>query len=206
MSIRTRILGLTTAVALVAGASLAAAAPAIADTPKIKGTTTITFDSDVMGLLTHLGASISAGEGAKAKGSRLIFPVTGAEDYFVSHQGQLQITTSASTTTVDNPVIEWFAWPLYPATLQAVHPLFGSLSLFTVSDLTIGKAKVKVNKKKRTRTSTQVIKSVLTVNAGQAGVLNGVLGTTLISDGQVFGKTQTKVVTVAKCQNKKCTK
>ena len=207
MSIRTKILGLTTAVALVAGASLAAAAPATAATPKVKGSTTITLDAAVAGLLASLGASLNATEGAKVKKGKLVFPVTGAGDGYISHKGQLQIITSNGTTGADNPMIEWPTdQPLETAILELEHPLLGPVALFTLSDIKAGKAKVKVNKKKKTRTSTQIIKATVTVDAGQAALLNGLLNTTLISDGQVFGKTMTKVVTVSKCQDKKCTK
>ncbi len=207
MSIRTKILGLTTAVALVAGASLAAAAPATAATPKVKGSTTITLDATVAGLLASLGASLGAGEGAKVKNGKLVFPVDGAGDGFISHKGQLQITTGTGTTVANNPLVGWPTdQPLVNATMVVDVPGIGETSLFTLSDIKAGKAKVKVNKKKKTRTSTQIIRATLTVDAAQAGLLSLVLGTDLITDGTVIGKTSTKVVTVAKCQNKKCTK
>lgn len=207
MSIRTKLLGLTTAVALVAGASLAAAAPAAAAEPKIKGSTTIVLDATVVGLLTQLGASIGAGEGAKAKGNKLIFPVDGAGDGYISHKGQLQITTATGGALGNNPMVEWPTdQPLETAIMEVDVPGIGVTSLFTLSDIKASKAKVKVNKKKKIRTSTQIIRATLTVDAGQAGLLNLVLGTDLITAGMPLGKTTTKVVTIAKCANKKCTK
>lgn len=207
MSIRTKLLGLTTAVALVAGASLAAAAPAAAAEPKVKGSTTITLDATVAGLLTSLGASLNATDGAKVKKGKLVFPVTGAGDGFISHKGQLQVITGSGVTPANNPLVGWPTdQPLITATMVVDVPGIGETSLFTLSDIKAGKAKVKVNKKKKTRTSTQIIRATLTVDAAQAGLLNLVLGTDLIADGTVLGKTSTKVVTIAKCANKKCTK
>lgn len=211
MSIRTKLLGLTTAVALVAGASLAAAAPATADdhaaAPKVKGSTTIVLDATVAGLLTSLGASLNATEGAKVKKGKLVFPVTGAGDGYISHKGQLQVITGSGVTPANNPLVGWPTdQPLITATMTVDVPGIGETSLFTLSDIKASKAKVKVNKKKKTRTSTQIIRATLTVDAAQAGLLNLVLGTDLIADGTVLGKTTTKVVTIAKCANKKCTK
>jgi hypothetical protein len=206
MRIRTKVLGLVTAVALVAGGSLAAAAPASANA-KVSGSTTIAIDSAVAQALSGLGVALNATEGGKVKKGKLVFPVTGVGDGFISHKGQLQITKDGGLVAAgNNPMIEYPTdQPLTSAIIEVDVPGIGATGLFTVTGIK-AKEKVKKNVKKKVRVTTGSITGTLTVDAAQAGLINALLGTTLLTDGMKLGTTKTIVKATAKCKNKKCTK
>ena len=209
MKMHKRLVGVIATVALVAGGSLAAAVPAQADgNVKVRGKTQITLDSSVAQALAGLGVSIVATEGGKVKKGSLIFPVTGSGDGYIEHKGQLQITKDGGLVAAgNNPLIGYPTdQPLTTADISVDVPGIGVTSLFTVTNIKASKPKVKVNKKKKTRTTVTTIRGTLTVSAGQAGLINTLLGTQLLTADMDLGKTKTVVQSIAKCKNKKCTK
>lgn len=209
MKMHKRLVGVIATVALVAGGSLAAAMPAQADGhTKTKGNTQITLDATVAGALSGLGVAIVATEGGKVKKGSLIFPVTETGDGYIAHKGQLQITKDGGLVAAgNNPMIGYPTdQPLTTADISVDVPGIGVTSLFTVTNIKASKPKVKVNKKKKTRTTVTIIRGTLTVNAGQAGLINTLLGTQLLTADMELGKTKTVVQSIAKCKNKKCTK
>jgi hypothetical protein len=207
MSIRAKVVSIIAAASLVAGAGLAVAAPAQANT-KAKGNTKITIDAPIVAALASAGVSINAADGGKMKGRTLTFPVTRIGDGFVAHKGQLQFVRDGAVFAAgNNPLLGYPTdVPLTTATITVDVPGLGATSLFTVVNVKAAKPKVKVDKKKKTRTTISIIRGNLTVDAGQAGLINLLVGSDLLQANTPLGKTVTKIVTVAKCKNKKCTR
>ena len=207
MNIRTKAVSIIAAAALTVGASMAVAAPAQAKS-KVKGNTKITVDAAVVGALASVGVQIKAGEGGKSKGRTLTFPISGAGDGFIAHRGQLQIITDGAVTAAGNePKIQYPTdVPLTTATIVVDVPGIGATSLFTIVNIKSSKPKVRIDKAKKTRTTIIVIRGSLTVDAGQAGLINLLVGSDLLQADAALGKTVTKTVTTAKCKNKACTR
>lgn len=207
MSIRAKVVSIVAAASLVAGAGLAVAAPAQANT-KVQGNTKITIDAPIVAALASAGVSINAANGGRMKGRTLTFPVTRAGDGFIAHRGQLQFVRDGAVFAAgNNPMIEYPTdAPLTTAIIEVDVPGIGETSLFTVVNVKAAKPKVKIDKKKKERRTTTVIRGNLTVDAAQAGLINLLVGSDLLQANTPLGKTVTTVVTVAKCKNKACTR
>jgi hypothetical protein len=207
MSIRAKVISIVAAASLVAGAGLTVATPAQAKN-HIKGNTKLSIDAPIISALASVGVSISTADGGSMKGRTLTFPITSVGDGFVGHRGQLQfIRDGAVFSTGANPLLKYTASGIVRSAIIEVYvPDLGATSLFTVVNFKAGKPKVKIDKKKKQRRTTTVIRGNLTVDAGQAGLINLLVGSDLLQADTPLGKTVTKIVNVAKCKNKACTR
>jgi hypothetical protein len=111
MNFGKKLVSVAAGVALVAGAGLAASAPAQAKPlPKTGGKTIIDFKPEIVGALVGAGISITAGSPATlATTPKVIlgFPVTGASGNGITHSGSVTFASTANPAGIkgDNPVI-----------------------------------------------------------------------------------------------------
>lgn len=204
-----KLVSLAAATALVAGVGLAAAAPASAKAGKVGGSTTIAVSAATATQFQNAMVTLAITNGGKVAGRNLQFNVTSIGDGFVQHSGTLSfIKDGASVLDVSNPILGWPTdQPLSTATLAVTTPLGPDpVPVFNVKNFK-SNTKVKVNKKKKTRTSTTIYRGNVHLSTIPvvADYLNGTLGTSFAPDAN-FGTIQTRVVVTAKCKNKACTR
>jgi len=191
MSIRAKVVSIIAAASLVAGAGLAVAAPAQANT-KAKGNTVITLDKKVAGALKKAGVTIRVTKPGSAKGAKLTFPVTGVGTGTITHSGELQFVKGGQVAVaVSNPEVKVNADNPTTAGIYVTHPLLGQILLFEVVNL---KAKGPSTKGKNV-TIVYTGRLNLTKDEFIVNAVNGLLGAPLLTPGMRMGSVKSTVIT-----------
>lgn len=135
MKLAKKLVSVAAAAALVAGAGMAASAPASAKLDKKASSTSITLDKTILGVLSQQGITISAVAPAKwnAKKGQITFPVTGVTAEGITHSGGLTFTKDGNPLSVTNPVIQT---PVGATSfnVQVTTAGLGDISLLTLRD------------------------------------------------------------------------
>lgn len=107
MNFAKKLVSVAAGLALVAGAGLAASAPAQGKVNKKNSATIISFKKDIVSALATQGIQISAQAPATfdPKKAQIRFPVTKVAAEGISHSGGLTFTKDGTATTVTNPFI-----------------------------------------------------------------------------------------------------
>ncbi len=191
MSIRAKVVGIVAAASLVAGAGLAVATPAQANT-KAKGSTVITLEKKVAGALKKAGVTIKVTKPGRAKGAKLTFPVTGVGTGTITHGGELQfIKDGQVAVAVSNPEVRVNADNPTTAGIFVTHPLLGPILLFEVTGLkATGPTEKGRNVRMRYTGRVNLTKDEFIVTA-----VNGLLGAPLLKPGMRMGSVKSTVIT-----------
>ena len=206
MNFGKKLVSVAAGVALVAGAGLAASAPAQAKPlPKTTGKTIIDFKPEVAAALLGAGIGITPGAPATFVTTPKImlgFPVTGATGNGITHSGSVTFTSKANPTGVTgtNPVI----------TLNDDNTATITVSVGgnPVDLLTIKHEKPKYTAWKIDKSHSKwIVKRTLDLRgavhlaAGMDGLLNQVLGVTVFTPDLGLGAANTKVTEVKTCKS-----
>lgn len=179
MNLGKKIISVAAGVALVAGAGLAAAAPATAKT-RTTGTTLISLKADVAPLF----AGVVAVAPAKKDGPRITFPVTKVVGNGVEHKGALQV----GALEVSDPIILIGENNTASVTVN-VASLQTRVELFTLKNFKPGKPS------KKGKTTTTVWRGFvhLTSNPVVVGALNQAAGAEVFSADMGLGGIRTTI-------------
>jgi hypothetical protein len=204
------ILGIATAAALAAGSSLGVASPATAST-KASGSMTYTMTKVAADELRPAGVTIAFGEGGKG------LAVTGLDvvsnEFYgdiirVKLSGQVVFSKGGASYSASGFQAEWFDE-------EQIDEDYGVLtdakdrSPFTLRPFD-RKVNVKVNKAKKTRTTTRTVKAYLNLSPDptrtNAARLNRALKTQVFFPGMLLGTVTFVVASTARCKNSACTR
>ena len=211
MKLGTKIVSVAAGVALVAGAGLAATAPATAapskPLPKTSGKTIIDFKPEIAAALVGAGIGIRATAPATFVTSPKVmlgFPVTGATGNGITHSGAVTFYSAANPTGVtgENPII----------TLNDDKTATITLSVGgnPVPLLVVKHEKVKYSQWKIDKSHSKwIVKRTvdlrgavhLTSSQPIIDLLNGALGTTAFTADLGLGASNTKVTEVKTCKS-----
>jgi hypothetical protein len=226
MNLGKKLVSVAAGVALVAGAGLAASAPASAAAkPAFKGATGIAVPMALIGAASAAGVTIAPIAPARAQATtdvvNVLFPVSGPlMDGVLHHRGGLSLTSATTqiTLTVTSPTIEWATSGGDTAEIKGEiggipdSSPFAALNgqragIFKVSnfDEVIKKGKItKAGKMfKRTWTITQTGDVAVTDSQTVVDAINGFMGVPLFTAGMDFGTLDTSYTITHTCKTKK---
>ncbi|MEY3733076.1 MAG: hypothetical protein RL347_435 [Actinomycetota bacterium] len=228
MNLGKKIVSVAAGVALVAGAGLATASPAVAKKATIKGDTNILVPTAIIQAAGAAGIVISPIDPAKALATMEVvdvqFPVANfVGDGIIRHRGGLSLASDASgvTLTFTNPSIQWGSGP----GIEAGAQIFGTIGgvpdaaggaqlngnrapLFDIKNAKVTSKKGKVAKDgkkgyKRTDRVRIVGDVSLVDNATVIGLVNQILATDIFVAGMPFGAADVETQVTIYCKTKK---
>jgi hypothetical protein len=201
MRIRARALCLATTGALIALGGIAAPAQAAPATrPVTSGHAQIAFE------LPLPPGSFSATSPGRDTAAGLIFPIASATGTNFTLAGELAFVSPTGTPAF--PLKVRLDKVAKSASILAQPPTTVALEFFYSRDMKVSAPIVKVNKAKKTRSTTTTWTGILRLNGNPdlAANLNVMYSTTAFSPDGPVGQFALKVTVTAPCKNAKCTK